>query len=247
MNKDIQLLEELSLNVQAALKTRIYDGWIMRFCKGYTKRANSVWPLYVSYDDTDEKIITCEKQYETAGLPCIFKLTDKNADLNERLEKRGYEKLDPTDVMTLKLDKNSFDTITEGFISDSTLTDKWLSAYCGFEGIRSSEVQKLIPDMLSNVMVETLYCAVENNGMTVSCASAAIERGYMLIQNVAADPDKRRMGFGSAVCMGLLGCAAENGVHTAYLQVVQSNTAACEMYKKLGFEKVYTYWYMRKK
>ena len=37
------------------------------------------------------------------------------------------------------------------------------------------------------------------------------------------------------------------GAEHVFLQVVQTNQAAMNLYRKLGFRKDYTYWYMRKK
>jgi hypothetical protein len=52
-------MEELSLNAWPAHQTLLYDGWVIRFANGYTKRANSVNPLYLSTIDLDEKIAFC--------------------------------------------------------------------------------------------------------------------------------------------------------------------------------------------
>ena len=41
MNNHIHL-EELAMNAWPAIQTYLYDGWIVRFANGYTKRANSV-------------------------------------------------------------------------------------------------------------------------------------------------------------------------------------------------------------
>ena len=38
----------------------------------------------------------------------------------------------------------------------------------------------------------------------------------------------------------------KEGAHHSYLQVVQTNDIAVNLYKKLGFEKLYSYWYMKK-
>lgn len=58
-----KFIEELSLNHWQPLSTLLYDGWVLRFADGYTKRANSIQPLYHSTCGADEKIKTCEKIY----------------------------------------------------------------------------------------------------------------------------------------------------------------------------------------
>ena len=42
----IRYLEELALNAWTSIQTVVYDGWLIRFSNGYTKRANSVNPIY---------------------------------------------------------------------------------------------------------------------------------------------------------------------------------------------------------
>jgi len=41
----------LALTTWPALQQRLYDGWVVRFARGHTRRANSVNPLYPSYHD----------------------------------------------------------------------------------------------------------------------------------------------------------------------------------------------------
>jgi hypothetical protein len=67
----IRSLEELSLNAWPSLQTLLYDGWVLRFANGYTKRANSVNPLYHSGTDVTEKTETCERLYRGKGLSCV--------------------------------------------------------------------------------------------------------------------------------------------------------------------------------
>ncbi len=52
----IRTIEELSINALPALQTMLVDGWVLRFANGYTKRANSIHPLYASTGDAREKI-----------------------------------------------------------------------------------------------------------------------------------------------------------------------------------------------
>ena len=53
-------------------------------------------------------------------------------------------------------------------------------------------------------------------------------------------------GLGQKVCSAILAKACQTGAHHSYLQVLQSNEPAIHIYKKLGFEKLYSYWYMKK-
>ncbi len=56
-----QRIEKVSLNSWPALQQILFDGWILRFSEGYTKRANSVNPLFASSMDVEEKVDTCER------------------------------------------------------------------------------------------------------------------------------------------------------------------------------------------
>ncbi len=83
------------------------------------------------------------------------------------------------------------------------------------------------------------------DGKPVACSSATIENGYMLLQNVIVSAELRGHGFGKKVCNAILEKARDAGAHHSYLQVVQTNTIAVNLYKNLGFEKLYSYWYMK--
>lgn len=51
-------IEELSINAWPSMQTMVYDGWQLRFGRGYTKRANSISPFYESKIGFKEKIKT---------------------------------------------------------------------------------------------------------------------------------------------------------------------------------------------
>lgn len=48
-------MEELSLNNWQPLSTLLYDGWVLRFANGYTKRANSIQPILYSTLELEQK------------------------------------------------------------------------------------------------------------------------------------------------------------------------------------------------
>lgn len=244
MNHKIRFLEEIAANAHAALNILQYDGWLMRFSNGITNRANSVSVIYPSMRSLDVKVPYCEKIYQKENLPCVFKLTEEDSELNEYLEGHGYKVVTPTDVMVLNLQDKDFPKGTCVFSKEPA--KEWLDALFAFEEITDITRQETLCRIFSNVLVDTIYCTLTKDGEAVACASAAIEHGYMLLQNVVVSPRYRGQGFGQAVCESLIAQAKENGAHHTYLQVVKSNTAAVNLYLKLGYEKVYTYWYMKK-
>ncbi|MCJ7737778.1 MAG: hypothetical protein MUQ10_10780 [Anaerolineae bacterium] len=98
-------IEEVSLNSWPALHQLLFDGWVLRFSKGYTKRANSINPVGGSTLDIRDKVDVCETLYAERGLPTVFRLTSFSSlsDLDDLLAVRGYQKVDPTLVLSLDL------------------------------------------------------------------------------------------------------------------------------------------------
>ena len=233
----------MAANGHVALNSMQYDGWTMRFSEGHTMRANSVSVLYPSSLDPIEKIKYCEKQYAKQGLPCIFKLTEEDNELAEVLRSQGYSMVYPTDLMTLDL-KGFPDTDMTGLVF--TDDSEWLPVYFRFEEINDAHKKDVFSRMLSRVLVDTVYCILTENDVPVACASLAIERGYALLHNVIVDKTCRGKGLGEKLVRGILKKAEVLGTKEAYLQVVESNNAAVNLYRKLGFEKLYTYMYFKK-
>ena len=244
INKRIRFFEEISSNAHVALNTMQYDGWLIRFANGYTNRANSISVIYPSTISFDVKVPYCEEIYKKANLPCVFKLTEDDNELNKYLEAHGYEVVTPTDVMILDLKDKAFQKGACVFSKEPT--EEWLRAFFAFEGFTDIAKQETFCQMFSKVLVDTIYCSVIKEGEVMACASAAMEHGYMLLQNVVVSPEYRGRGYGQVVCESLIAQAKENGAHHTYLQVVRKNAAAVNMYLKLGYERAYTYWYMKK-
>ena len=102
----IPFMEELSFNAWPSAQTLHYDGWLLRFSAGYTRRANSVHPLYLSTLPLADKVAACEAIYAARGYPeAVFKVTStaQAAKLDRTLDTRGYQRIAPTSVQTASL------------------------------------------------------------------------------------------------------------------------------------------------
>ncbi len=63
----IRFIEELSLSALPALETIYLDGWVLRFADNYTRRANSINPLYPGTRTLDENLREAEALYRAAA------------------------------------------------------------------------------------------------------------------------------------------------------------------------------------
>lgn len=242
MKAQTRFYEELAMNSHPALHTMLYDGWVLRFSDGYTRRANCVCPIYPAHLELSEKVPVCEEYYRKLGLPCIFKLTDDNdSAVDAFLEARGYLYSAPTDVMVMDISNRPFSA------ADSVITDHpdsaWLDTFFRLEKYTDTAAQTAAKRLFDTIQGEALYCRIVSGGISVACASAVIERGFMALGNVIVDEAFRGKGFGRKLCESLLAKAAVHGSHTAHLQVMQGNTAAIRLYGSLGYRRLYSYHY----
>ena len=237
---EIKTIEEVMLNALPSLNTLYYDEWRLRFAGGYTNRANSVNVIAPSTIPLEEKICHCEKIYTAQRLPTVFKISPLSLELDDLLEQAGYELVTKTNIMTMDLresyGKNLTSIVTEGF------HEEWQSHYFRMNETNpdkipyAKEVQSLILDQV--------LCAMLIRGNEVlACGMCVIEDAYVGLYDIIVSKDHRHMGYGKDICASLLEQAYQHGARKAYLQVVASNTNAVNLYQKLGYRKMYDYWY----
>jgi len=98
---NLRRLEEIALNASGPANPRFFDGWMLGFTPGKSKRVRSVNPFFGSSLPLETKFDTCKAIYATAGLPCIIRLTPfaQPPELEDWLAAQGYERFDDTMVM----------------------------------------------------------------------------------------------------------------------------------------------------
>jgi GNAT superfamily N-acetyltransferase len=73
---------------------------------------------------------------------------------------------------------------------------------------------------------------------------AAYAEDWVGLRGLTVAPDHRRRGLALTVVSALLEWGAEQGATTAYLQVLEHNTPALELYARLGFRTHHAYRYL---
>ena len=239
----IRSIEELSMNAWPAMQTLHYDGWVLRFADGYTKRANSVYPLYPSEINVDEKIEFCESFYRSLGLPTVFKLTAAStpADLDSRLTARGYRADSQTSVQALDLKTGKYET-PSGIELVSEDSEVWHAAFTRMNHVCPAR-RGTHEHILRAILPDKCYASLSVDGQIIGCGLGVIQAGYLGLFDIVIDANQRRQGYGERLMMALLAWGVQQGAHTAYLQVMCDNEPALRLYKELGFEEGYQYWY----
>ncbi|MBC7810705.1 MAG: GNAT family N-acetyltransferase [Burkholderiales bacterium] len=245
----IRFIEEISFNALPALRTVYYDGWILRFADGYTRRANSVQVLYPSTLPLDEKIAYCEELYRAAGLPVVFKLTDaaQPSNLNAILTEHDYAMDASTSVRTLDLANYDPQPTYPHVTIEATPQEEWVGAFGRLNTPFAPHV-KAMRRVVNSIVPRAGYVALRqpDSKAIVAVALAVVERGYVGMYDVAVEEKLRGQGLGRQLMLHALAWGKANGAHTAYLQVFTTNEPAVRLYSSVGFEEQYRYWYRQK-
>jgi N-acetylglutamate synthase len=248
LSDSIRHLEELSLNAWPAARQALFDGWVLRFSDGYTRRANSVNPLYPGHFDLEEKIDQCERMYRSTGLPTVFKLTDASEprELDSILGSRGYALEASTSVQTLALSEFTIEGqlfSRPDLLCFDSVNETWLDALAGFSPSAASR-RGLLYRMLSSIAPPARFAMALHDGRPVSLGMAVADQGHVGLFDLVTDPHHRRRGHARRLLVSLLSWARHTH-HTgrAYLQVVLDNLPAIALYAEAGFREHHRYAY----
>jgi GNAT superfamily N-acetyltransferase len=233
----------MSMNACPALHTLACDGWILRFSDGYTRRANSVNPLYPSSSDLAPKIALCERLYRERGLPTVFKLTEASEprDLEATLVERGYESVAQTGVYVTDLADPTGPAGAEVETAWSR-TAEWREAFHRMHHV-APERQAVHDRILASISLPTGFAVARQDGCIVGCALGVVQDEWLGAFDVVVDEACRRQGHGKRLMQGLSAWGRAMGARRAYLQVMRENAAALSLYERLGFQEAYSYWY----
>ena len=242
----MRCVEEASLNAWPALQQLLYDGWVLRFSDGYTRRANSINALYDCQVGLGAKIARVEREYTARGLPVVFRLTPfSSPDLDDALALRGYRREAPTVGMACDL-ANGRDWTSSKERGASTIreqsVDVWLPGFAAAKGdpVSAHSTHRAILDAIPG---KARGFTLSSEGEVVACALGVVEDTCVGLFDVVTAEAHRNQGFGSALLRALLGWARREGARWAYVQVVEENLTARHVYNKLGFGEIYEYWY----
>ena len=239
----IRLIEELSASAWPAPTQIIYDGWIVRFGGGYTRRANSVHPFYPGGLSIEEKIETCQRWYRQRGLPAVFKLTEaaEPQDLDSRLRLLGYGEQGRTSVQIAPI-ANASSHADPAAHACEWVSEDWLSVAGELNNLTASQCA-VLEQIAKGIAFPARYVVMREGKTAVVCGMAVAQDEYLALFDIVTRKEHRRRGWATRLLQDLLNWGRNQKAEKAYLQVVVENDSARRLYRKLGFAEAYQYWY----
>jgi GNAT superfamily N-acetyltransferase len=231
---EVRDLEDVGYRIWVSPEVEELDGWRLRYARGLTGRANSVFPNASGALALDEKFARVEAWYAERDLPPRFQLTDGSlpAGLAETLHARGYEPAgSPVSVETSKLPALEEDTRVE--LSEE-LDDEWVELWSATRGSSDLDTARVL---LSGSPGRTVFARIP--GAAVGRAVACGE--WLGITSMVTLPEARRRGFARAIVESLVAWGRGAGATHGFLQT--DSEIARALYAQFDWREQYTYRY----
>lgn len=252
--KEIKRFQEFLMNAWPAEQYFFLNGWILRFAKGVTYRANSVLPINYTGDRTlvENDIETVENAYKTYDLPPIFTMHEhfEPEELDVALRKRGYVEQDRTNALLMPVDYLDLTYINKEYTYDiyfervnefSSLLSKYTK--------RDKLQQEIIKEIANRIKIpKKCFIIAKLNGKSIGTLMGVLNpHGYIYIADVFVVPEFRCKKIATSMLKtAIKEWAIPKGAKKIWLQVEQQNSNALKLYENLGMKKAYSYYYLRK-
>jgi N-acetylglutamate synthase len=236
-------LEELALNASGAFQSLVYDGWLLGYRPGPTKRLRCVNAFYSTSLPLAEKVDYCVRFYQSVRLPAIFRMLpfSQPPELDAYLESLGWNMFERTLVLRTDVPTASQVPVVRDSVEIIDVP-RW-------EEVTAGLLDRVGDPILAAVERAKSYplphagAIIRHQREVVACGLVKLEGAHAGLFAVNTAPTHRRQGLGRAIVGALLAEALRQGSRVAYLQVTADNEAALALYRPFGFARVYDYWY----
>ena len=227
-----------------AIETWEYDGWQLRFARGYTRRANSITTTARGARPLATKIAACEAAYEARHVAPVFRLpsTAEIAEIDNALAQRGYGKADKTSIRVASLEA-ALPPRGDDVNVARRLTGEWLHHQVTWNGLDEGR-RGAFAAITAGIRRPTAFALLWSGAEAVAAGLAVRQGEFLCLHSIITAPSERGHGYGRAITRGLMRWGQTHGATLAWLQVVKSNTPALRLYNALGFgREIYRYHY----
>ena len=257
MSVSLREIEDCAFAAWPAEEVRDLGGWRLRYTRGVTRRANSVWPCAGGDGDPGDltaRIAAVEAFYAERGAPALFQLSPlaTPAALDRQLAARGYASEAAVAVHVADSDRvgRVGSTPVGGgqlrLVVERQLFPAWFEISGRRGRFAESGQVDVYQELLARLSGRALYALAEIAGEPAAVGLGVAGGGWLGIFSMTTLPAFRRRGAGRAVLSALAEHARQGGIERVYLQVERDNAAARALYTGAGFSEAYGYHYRRR-
>jgi N-acetylglutamate synthase len=232
-------LESRLINAWPSFECQIAEGWILRFARGYSKRANSATPLIPGASLDDALIDHFVAQFDAQGIRPVFRLTSLQADdVDARLAARGFIEIEETVGMVADL--GAEESLDPSVAIAQDVDPRWVrEAARSYGGDKADDT--LLIGIVSRIRQPAAFATLSLDDQHVAWGLAVAERGFVGLYDIVVEPELRGLGLSRTLAASLMAWGRSQGATRAYLQVRESNLVARTLYRSLGFVDAYRY------
>ncbi|HEX2136801.1 MAG TPA: GNAT family N-acetyltransferase [Microvirga sp.] len=232
-------LESRLINAWPSFDYQVYDGWLLRLAKGYSKRANSASPLIPGARLDDALVDHMVAHFLAENVRPTFRLTSLEApDAGALLERRGFRSVESTRVITKRIPDDC--TVDPSVILEPKVSMRWVRETAQSYGGEKAD-DAILVEIVSRIRQTAVFATLDMDDVHVAWGLGVVERGFVGLYDVVVAPDLRGIGLGRRLVTSLMAWGRDSGAHTAYLQVREDNEVARGLYTEIGFEPAYRY------
>ncbi len=248
---EILALERAAFEAWQAEEVVALGPWRLRFMRGVTNRANSVWagpgepPVGFA-----AAIAQVESFYAARGRPAAFQIAPvADPRLDPLLEAVGYERFEEVSFQVASAERVARISPRAGVSArcDAQLEEDWFEL-SGRRGRFRGEESAVYRAFLERVAPRAGFASARLAG-----AAALGAVGLTIVAPPLAGvfsmltlPEQRQRGLAEALLGEIGRFARARGAERLYLQVEADNRPACALYARAGFAEAYRYHYRRR-
>jgi ribosomal protein S18 acetylase RimI-like enzyme len=232
-------LESRLINAWPSFDYQVYDGWLLRLAKGYSKRANSASPVMPGATLDDALVDHMIAHFLAANVRPTFRLTSLQApEVDALLAGRGFPTIEPTHVLMKEVPEEC--TVDASVLLETEATKRWVRETAQSYGGDKAD-DSILVEIVSRIRQNAVFATLDLDDRHVAWGLGVVERGYVGLYDIVVAPELRGIGLGRRILTSLMAWGRDEGAHTAYLQVREDNEVARSLYRDLGFTEAYRY------
>jgi len=120
--------------------------------------------------------------------------------------------------------------------------EDWFEAFTRMNKVSNAN-KATLRKILNSLIPDAFYGFYKENNEILAVGLGVMERGFIGMFDIYVDEAHRRKGLATKIMNKLISEGVAHGCDYSYLQVIDDNENAKLLYKKLGYEKQYSYWY----